>query len=300
MRRRNRSVLVTLLIASALFAAEDGYRTQIEKFRRDSDLFMRSPGSPLLLVGRYTVKEGTSTLGSDPGSTMLFPPTTPRHVGVIVRHGSQCVFQPAADISATFGDKPISEPVRLQVNGTGSPIERVGFGEFTFALRLLNNEVYLFLGDFQSPFLKAFAGRTWFPIDPRYEVVAQFVPTAQQKSVRIRFTDGGERAATVMGDLVFQLAGHDVRVPAIASSDGKRLFIMFQDQTSGKETYDGGRTLEVDSPANGKVTLDFNRALNPYCAYNPHAVCPMPITDDRLAIPIRAGETFHQPVGAVH
>jgi hypothetical protein len=101
MNRRNRTILLIFLIASALFAADDEYRAQVERFRRSNDEFLRSPQSPLLLVGRYKVNEGLSTLGSDPQSTIVLPTNAPRHVGTVVRHGNQFVFQPAADIYAT-------------------------------------------------------------------------------------------------------------------------------------------------------------------------------------------------------
>jgi Protein of unknown function (DUF1684) len=58
----------------------------------------------------------------------------------------------------------------------------------------------------------------------------------------------------------------------------------------GKETYGGGRFLEVDMPVNGKTILDFNTASDPYCAYDPDAHCPMPLKENRLALPIRAGQ----------
>jgi uncharacterized protein (DUF1684 family) len=80
----------------------------------------------------------------------------------------------------------------------------------------------------------------------------------------------------VRGDLVFQLAGQSLHLQALTSPSGKSLFIMFQDQTSGGETYGGGRFIEAETPENGRTTLDFNKASNPYCADDPYAVCPEP------------------------
>jgi hypothetical protein len=72
-----RTTLLLLLAASAVFAADDAYRAQIEKDRQDTDEFLRSPRSPLLLVGRFSVNEGASTLGSDPASTIILPANAP-------------------------------------------------------------------------------------------------------------------------------------------------------------------------------------------------------------------------------
>jgi uncharacterized protein (DUF1684 family) len=67
---------------------------------------------------------------------------------------------------------------------------------------------------------------------------------------------------------------------------------MFKDRTSGKETYGAGRFLESEPPHNGKVLLDFNKAYNPYCAFNPYSSCPIPPKQNTLAARIEAGERY--------
>ena len=94
------------------------------------------------------------------------------------------------------------------------------------------------------------------------------------------------------GYLVFQIAGKNLRLGALASLGGKNLFVMFRDETSGKQTYGGGRYLNVEMPQDGKTVIDFNRAFNPYCAYNPYASHPLPPRQNRLAVPIHAGALF--------
>jgi len=295
-----RTTLLLLLAASAVFAADDAYRAQIEKDRRDTDEFLRSPRSPLLLVGRFSVNEGVSTLGSDPASTIILPAKAPPHVGTLIRHGDQFTFQPVAGTSVSRNDQPISGSVTLQVTEPPKPTDRIAFGDFKFGIRPLNNEFSLLLSDAQSPFLKGFTGTTWFPIDLAYRVTAQFTPAPQQKTVLVPYTDGGEKTYMVRGDLVFQLAGQSFRLQALASPGGKGLFIMFQDQTSGRETYGGGRFIEAETPENGKTTLDFNKASNPYCADDPYAVCPVPLKQNRLAVPIHAGEKHNGLEAAAH
>ena len=74
----------------------------------------------------------------------------------------------------------------------------------------------------------------------------------------------------------------------------KTYSILFRDVTSGKETYGGGRYLELD-PANlsdNQVLLDFNAAYNPYCAYNPGYACPLPPKENTVSVPVRAGERY--------
>jgi uncharacterized protein (DUF1684 family) len=300
MARSKDITLSLLLLTTILFAAEDEYRAQVEKDRQDTDAFLRSARSPLLLVGRFSVSEGTSTLGSDPGSTIVLPARAPRHVGTLTRHGDQLTFQPAAGVAVTLNDKVLRESTPLKVTEPPSPNDHIGFGDFKFGVRPLTNEFSLLLSDLKSPFLMDFKGTTWFPIDPAYKVSAQFTPAAQGKTVLVPYTDGGEKTYKVSGDLVFQLEGKTLHLQALVSAGGNNLFIMFQDQTSGKETYGGGRFLEAETPVDGKITLDFNKASNPYCAYDPYAVCPVPLKENRLTVAIRSGEKHRELQVASH
>ena len=72
--------------------------------------------------------------------------------------------------------------------------------------------------------------------------------------------------------------------------EGSELFVIFRDLTSGKETYPAARFLYADAPEDGTVILDFNKAYNPPCAFNPYTTCPLPPPDNRLRVRIEAGE----------
>ena len=83
-------------------------------------------------------------------------------------------------------------------------------------------------------------------------------------------------------------------VRAALFHQGDELFIPFRDATSGKDTYGAGRYVEAEALGNGRYLLDFNRAYNPYCAYNDDWRCPLPPAENWLKVAIRAGEkSFH-------
>ncbi|MBT8206662.1 MAG: DUF1684 domain-containing protein, partial [Acidimicrobiia bacterium] len=71
-------------------------------------------------------------------------------------------------------------------------------------------------------------------------------------------------------------------------------FVPFRDATSGKESYGAGRYLDVHPNEDGTVTLDFNYAYNPYCAYDEAFSCPLPPIENWLEVPIAAGETYER------
>jgi uncharacterized protein (DUF1684 family) len=90
------------------------------------------------------------------------------------------------------------------------------------------------------------------------------------------------------GYVEFTLNGHIYRLDPV-TEDGT-LFFIFKDLTAGKETYPPGRFLNTPMPVNGEVTLDFNKAYNPPCAFTPYATCPLPPPQNILAIRLEAGE----------
>jgi uncharacterized protein (DUF1684 family) len=109
-----------------------------------------------------------------------------------------------------------------------------------------SDDFHPLLRDKRSQFLREFKGTTWFPVDPAYRVRAPFVPYERPKTVSVPYTGGAAKTFTAPGDVLFRLAGRELRLEALTSGEG--LFIMFKDQTSGKETYGGGRFLEAETP----------------------------------------------------
>jgi uncharacterized protein len=120
-------------------------------------------------------------------------------------------------------------------------------------------------------------------------VTARFVP--KPRRIPIHNILGQTEPSECPGYAAFRLNGHELRLYPIMEQPGaKELFYIFRDQTSGKETYGGGRFLYSGLPRDGHVVLDFNKAYNPPCAFTPYATCPLPPPENRLAMGIEAGE----------
>jgi len=96
-----------------------------------------------------------------------------------------------------------------------------------------------------------------------------------------------------VGTLEFTMKGQPLKLTAFVEAgepDTSPLFVPFTDLTTGTETYPAGRYLELERTPTGIYTIDFNRAFNPFCYYNPTYDCPFPPAENRLAVPVRAGE----------
>lgn len=131
---------------------------------------------------------------------------------------------------------------------------------------------------------------SYFPIDESVAVPAQLVPDQQRMRIQVQTSTGTFEEVERIGTLQFNLKGQPLRLIAFAERGSPRLFVPFGDATNGLETYKSGRYLNLDPTATGIYVIDFNGAYQPYCYYNPEFVCPLPPAENRLSVPIRAGE----------
>ena len=133
----------------------------------------------------------------------------------------------------------------------------------------------------------------YFPPDLEFVVPASLKLADERIFIEIPTSAGELRKEERVGVLEFTLKGKPLTLAAFieaGSQDVSHLFVPFSDLTSGTETYPAGRFMDLDRNRTGIYEVDFNRAYIPYCYYNPTYECPYPPPENRLKIPIRAGE----------
>ena len=138
-----------------------------------------------------------------------------------------------------------------------------------------------------------FPALPYFPINQDYRVPAALRPAETSDVLEMPTSTGQRRRMRRIGALEFTIKNQPLKLTAFAEAgdqDLLRLFVPFHDLTNGTETYPGGRYLDLDRTATGIYDLDFNRAYNPFCLFNPTYDCPVPPRENRLTLPIRAGE----------
>ena len=109
------------------------------------------------------------------------------------------------------------------------------------------------------------------------------------RQLQVPSLTGDDQTYTTEGIVEFTLLGEPLRLRPMTTRPG-RLYFIFRDATSGRETYSAARFLHSDLAPDGTTVLDFNQAYNPPCAFNPYTTCPLPLPENRLTVPIRAGE----------
>ena len=153
-----------------------------------------------------------------------------------------------------------------------------------------------FVKDLQSPLTpeqrENFHGLNYFPENPALRLVLPVEEFEKKDRIRMPTSSGDVQPYTRYGKIKFAVEGQPVELTIYASRDG--FFLPVVDGLAGKETYGAGRYLEPTLAGKGKLLVDFNYSYNPYCAYNENWSCPITPAENRLKIPIRAGEKiFH-------
>ena len=263
----------------------DSYSADIGSWRKQYGRDLLAPDGPFSLVARWTPKRGVSSVGRDSSNELVVPvEAAPARIGRIEwLEGASATLRLEPGIRATVQGKPVSE-IRIS-----EPVT-VTVGEIQLVLRFRETELRVTLKDLNARTRKEAKPSVWFAVDQRYRITADWVPFPEPKTIRIPDNDGGSRGWKSPGYASFALDGKNLTMQAILTPDGKELSFLFRDGTAGKETYGAGRFLETDLPKNGKVIVDFNKAYNPSCAFNPLYVCPIPPKENHLAMRIPAGE----------
>ena len=143
-----------------------------------------------------------------------------------------------------------------------------------------------------------FEGLTYFPENPDLNLEIEVEELPEKDSIQMETTTGGNQTYQRYGRFKFEIDDQEATLTIFA--DGNGYFLPFVDALAGKETYPAGRYLEPEPLGHNRFAVDFNMAYNPYCAYNAMWTCPVTPFENRLKVPIRAGEKIPEGDWAKH
>lgn len=151
--------------------------------------------------------------------------------------------------------------------------------------------------DLESPFVKKhnpFKRLAYYDINEKLRIETDLLRTTEKDSIEIVTNLGEIRVYMVFGTVEFKINDQTCKL-ILLTEDNRNLFIPFADITSGETTYGGGRYIETKIPSGNTITIDFNLAFNPYCAYVEGYSCPLPPKSNVLKVAIEAGEKNYIP-----
>jgi len=135
---------------------------------------------------------------------------------------------------------------------------------------------------------RGFVGLQYFPENDALRLEVQAEPLMNQQPMQMQTSTGGVQTYVRHARFKFQVEGQEAELTIYQNENG--YFLPFADALAGKETYPAGRYLEPESLPGNRFVVDFNLAYNPLCAYNEMWSCPITPAENRLKVPVRAGE----------
>ena len=265
--------MLLVLLGGAVLVAASAYESEIAAWRQNREARLKADCGWLSVAGLFWLHEGTNPFGRDQSNEIVLP-DGPARGGSFELHG---------------GKVTVKQNGESRVLAADSSTEFAKVGRLSLFVLKRGEKYAIRLKDPESQFRKEFHGITYFPAQEKYRVRAKFV--SQPRRIPILNILGQTEDSECPGYAVFQLNGKEHRLyPIIEVPGDKQLFYIVRDQTTGKETYGGGRFFYSDMPHNGEVVLDFNKAYKPPCVFTPYATCPLPPKENHMATRIEAGE----------
>jgi hypothetical protein len=175
------------------------------------------------------------------------------------------------------------------VDETGT---RAGFGDAIVEVAHRDGSFMIRPRDPNHEVRRRYSGTPTYAASTEWVAIGTLVPYDEPRTINVGASvEGLTHVYSSPGEIEFELAGQRLRLIAFNGEESDELFIVFTDLTSGTTSYAACRFLGVDAPgSDDRVTLDFNRATNPPCAYTNFATCPLPPLGNDLPVRVEAGE----------
>jgi uncharacterized protein len=273
-------------------AADPNYVKEINEWDAKRINRLKADDGWLNLVGRFWLEKGESTFGSSKDNDIVVESSKlPEHIGSFFFSDSTVTFKAKDDVEVLHNGKPVNEIVLIDDQKKDITVLQIGSIKFNLIVR---DTLYgIRFRDLNSDLVKNFNGVERFDIDESWKITARFEAYNPVKQIDVPNVLGQISKEKCPGAVVFERDGKTYQIDAVDEGDDK-LFLIIADQTSGDETYGGGRFMYVKKPdSTGTILLDFNKAYNPPCVFTKYATCPLPPQQNYLKLKIEAGEKVY-------
>lgn len=293
-----KSFSLLILIVLIAFAckqtqtADPNYVKEINEWDARRVNRLKADDGWLNLVGRFWLKQGESTFGSSNDNDIVIESLKlPEHIGSFLFNDTTVTFKAKDDVEVLLEGKPVKEIVLIDDQKKDMTVLQIGSIKFNLIVR---DTLYgIRFRDLNSDLVKNFKGVERFPIHESWKLNATFEAYNPPKEIEVPNVLGQISKEKSPGAVVFKRDGKTYKIDAV-DEGGDRLFLIIADETSGEETYGGGRFMYVNKPdSTGTILLDFNKAYNPPCVFTKYATCPMPPLQNYLKLRIEAGEKVY-------
>ncbi len=293
------SLLALLAAAAALAAAPrkaapvnapPDLEADVKAWRERRLANLTSEDGWLSLVGLHWLEPGENRFGSAAENKLVFPPNAPARIGAFTLKGGEVTLAVEPGVALKKGGQPFTGGA-VKSDASGSSPDVLQLGTLRFFVIKRGEKYGIRVKDSEAETRKKFHGIPTFPVSPTWRVQARWEPFPEPKKIPVPNVLGETEEQPSPGTAVFTVNGAEYRLDPVVEPGDDKLFFIFWDETGKTDTYGAGRFLYAELPKDGKVTLDFNKAYNPPCAFTPYATCPLPPKQNRLkGLRVEAGE----------
>jgi hypothetical protein len=274
----------------------DNHKQAIEAWRASRHERLERPSGWLTLVGLEWLKDGESRVGSADNNDIQLS-GGPAHWGSVFLQDDHLRFVSADTENVSINGESLKE-AELIADVEGKPT-LIAAGTLNFHVIFRGSSYGLRIKDSQAVALQQFKGVDNYPVQQGWYIDGRFIRADEGATIEITNVLGQVSDSPVFGTFEFERDGKTHSVLGLGEAESDSLWFIFADRTSGHGTYGAGRFLYSDGmPENGRLRVDFNKAYNPPCAFNPYSTCPLPPQRNRLDLMVTAGEKdFHSASG---
>jgi len=281
-------LMVYLLMSATVPTDPETHKKEVEEWRAHRFARLKADDGWLTLVGLFWLQDGDNSFGTDPSNKVVFP-KGPAKAGVFKLQNGVVTLAPDPASAITSNGKPVTSMALTPDTKENPTVLDMGSLRFLVIERM--GKLGIRLKDRDNPLRAKFHGIDSFPVDEKWRIAGKFEPYNPEKKIPIPNILNMVEDTPSPGALVFKVNGKEYRLDAVLEPGETDYFIIFGDQTNGKETYGAGRFLYVTAAGpDGKIVIDFNKAYNPPCVFSHYATCPLPPKQNKLAVRIEAGE----------
>lgn len=289
MRTIMAGVAMSFVVVMAGFISDDqSYEKEIRDWQVQRTAQLKKSESPLNLAGLFWLDEGANTFGSGTTNKIVFPAgSIPAEAGSFILKNEKVSIEVKDGVQILSEGKPAKNGPIFE-----NQAKKLEYGNLKWFVLKSGDKTGIRLYDSQHENQKKFQDVERYKISQEWRVKAKFTPHLAGTKIDITNIIGQTIPRLTAGTLKFKLKGKEYNFEAL---DGDELFIVFGDQSNGKGSYPAGRFLYAPKPGqDGEVILDFNKAINPNCAFTPYALCPLPPKSNRLSVAVTAGEKKYE------
>lgn len=270
----------------------DAIVAQIEAWRAEHEASYTRDW--VTIEGLHFLEPGAQSAGSASDNDVILRASLPARLGTFTVASDEVTFDPDPAAGARINGLAATSGTVLRDDGADDAdvIEANGA---TVAVHRSGNRLSLRIRDPNGERSKTFQGFDWFPVSRDYRVLGRFIADETPRSLPVVNTFGDVDTYQTEGVVEFALNGETLRLRPFTTEAG-RFYFVFNDASSGIETYEAARFLYSDLSDDGTTILDFNEAYNPPCAFNPFTTCPIPLPENQLPIKVLAGEKKYRGV----